>query len=456
MKEIVCLRVSDEFVIFIPPENKKSPLELKETREQLLNRFKKIVTYDFSKTTKPAERESYWEAELRSREIARDGQVGHEFHVKVISYPERDEMSRSPMQGSEINYLLNPQTGAGLSIQLIGYAGSCLLKLYHLPFVEVYTPRVDGESSYVQCGLTKSKKDNIRASFLARELFETKGDALAYVGVLIDYYRTCNTGLQTTISAHSKAATSKQEQIQEESVNRVRDCIFGDISDAKIKEYADTVDRLYEDAFGDCIDFSHYTGGLITDDINVQLYNKLKSEFPFVHLVMYSMVQSKRFKETGPVDSNQLHAKQRMMLFLFFGLICTRSQRMMKHWAIVEPLANFYRGHSQPGAKTVGGAFVSTLETSFLALDEIYGNKYPDFMSTIEEQQTAFVSFDNYQKNISKKNQTAHKAALTHIGTSYYIKAPKPIRISKHSSVTTDLGLKFKVQTCKRFNDDKW
>jgi hypothetical protein len=58
---------------------------------------------------------------------------------------------------------------------------------------------------------------------------------------------------------------------------------------------------------------------------------------------------------------------------------------MMKHWAIVEPLANFYRGQLQPGAKTVGGAFVSTLETSFLALDEIYTNKYPDFMSTIEE-----------------------------------------------------------------------
>jgi hypothetical protein len=130
-------------------------------------------------------------------------QVGHKFHVKVILYPERDEMSRSPMQCSEINYLLNPQTGTGLSVQLIGYSGSCLLTLYHLPFVEVYTPRVDGESSYVQCGLTKSKKDGIHASFLARELFETKGDALAYVGVLIDYYRTCNSGLQTTISAHS-------------------------------------------------------------------------------------------------------------------------------------------------------------------------------------------------------------------------------------------------------------
>ena len=197
MKDIVRLRVSDEFVLFIPPENKKSPLELKEAREYLLNRFKKIITHDFPKTTKPAQRESYWDSELRSREIARDGQVGYEFHVKVISYPEHDEMSRSPMQRSEINYLLNPQTGVGLSLQLIGYAGSssCLLKLYHLPFVEVYTPRADGESAYMQCGLTKSKKDDVRASFLARELFETKGDALAYVGVLIDYYRTCNSGL---------------------------------------------------------------------------------------------------------------------------------------------------------------------------------------------------------------------------------------------------------------------
>jgi hypothetical protein len=259
MKDIVRLRVSDEFVLFIPPENKKSPSELKETREQLLNRFKKIITYDFVNTTTPAKRESYWDAELLSRELPRDGQVGHEFHVKVISYPERDQMSRSPMQGSEINYLLNPQTGVGLSVQLLGYSGTCLIKLYHLPFVEVYIPRKEDEASYLQCGLTKSKKDDVRASHLARELFETKGDALAYVGVLIDYYRTCNSGLQTTISAHSKAVASNQELIQDESVNRVRDCIFDDISDTKIQEYADTVDKLYEDAFGDSIDYSHYT-----------------------------------------------------------------------------------------------------------------------------------------------------------------------------------------------------
>jgi hypothetical protein len=45
MKEIVRLRVSDEFKLFIPPENKKSPLELKEMCEQLLNRF---ITRDFA------------------------------------------------------------------------------------------------------------------------------------------------------------------------------------------------------------------------------------------------------------------------------------------------------------------------------------------------------------------------------------------------------------------------
>jgi hypothetical protein len=77
------------------------------------------------------------------------------------------------------------------------------------------------------------------------------------------------------------------------------------------------------------------------------------------------MVESKQFKEIGPVDSNELHPKQRMMLFLFFGLIRTTSQRMMKHWAIVEPLANFYRGNLQPGAKTVGGDLLALWEHHF-------------------------------------------------------------------------------------------
>jgi hypothetical protein len=67
-------------------------------------------------------------------------------------------------------------------------------------------------------------------------------------------------------------------------------------------------------------------------------------------------------------------------------------------------------------------------------------------MSRLEDEQTLMAAFDNYQKVLAKKNQTAHKS----------VKAHKPIRIPKHSSVTTSFGAKFKVLTCNRFNDDKW
>lgn len=192
-------------------------------------------------------------------------------------------------------------------MQLIGYGGlsSCLvLKLYNFPFVEIYVPRKNGDAAYTPCGLTKSKKDDVLASALARELFETKGDALAYVGVLVDYYRASNSGLQTTISTKLKADASRQEQVQDESVNRVRDCIFGDISESKIKDFASEVDRVYESALGDCINYSYYNGSLTSEEMNVYFYNKFKAEFPFIHLVMYSMVETKRFKEDVTTSKN--------------------------------------------------------------------------------------------------------------------------------------------------------
>lgn len=111
MKEIVRLRITDEFVLFLPPVTKKSPPEFKETREYLLNKFKRIITSSFMNTTTAAQREAYFESELRARAVTREGQIGYEFHVKVISYPEREQMSIPGLPGSEINNLIDPDTG---------------------------------------------------------------------------------------------------------------------------------------------------------------------------------------------------------------------------------------------------------------------------------------------------------------------------------------------------------
>jgi hypothetical protein len=52
-----------------------------------------MITQTFSKSTTAAEREAYFEEELKAREVEREGRVGHEFHVRILSYPEHDQMS---------------------------------------------------------------------------------------------------------------------------------------------------------------------------------------------------------------------------------------------------------------------------------------------------------------------------------------------------------------------------
>jgi hypothetical protein len=157
-----------------------------------MNRLGKIITAALDHDRTPAERDAYFENELRSREVLREGKVGYEFHIRVHSYPERHKMSMKPVPVHEINHILNSKTGAGIAIQLLGYSSStsCLLiKLYNLPFLEFYVPRNPGDPSYNECKLSRSAKDEVAALSLAKELFETKGDPLAFAGVLIDHYK---------------------------------------------------------------------------------------------------------------------------------------------------------------------------------------------------------------------------------------------------------------------------
>jgi hypothetical protein len=63
-----------------------------------MNRLRnKIITAALDCTTTPAEQgDSYFEKELQSREVSREGKVGHEVHIRVHSYPERYRMSMKP------------------------------------------------------------------------------------------------------------------------------------------------------------------------------------------------------------------------------------------------------------------------------------------------------------------------------------------------------------------------
>jgi hypothetical protein len=188
ISEILRLRVKDEFILFVPPENKNNPAEMCSTREYIIDRMQRMITQTFSKSTTAAEREAYFEEELKAREVEREGRVGHEFHVRILSYPERDQMSVDRLPSHEINFLLNPKTGVGITVQLLGYntTNACLIKLHNIPFLEFYVPRKIGDPAYNEVKISRSKTDNVVATCVARELLETKGDCLAFIGVLLD------------------------------------------------------------------------------------------------------------------------------------------------------------------------------------------------------------------------------------------------------------------------------
>jgi hypothetical protein len=121
-------------------------------------------------------------------------------------------MTPMPVNDNDINHLLNPITGAGITIQLLGYgaAVSCLLKLYNLPFIELYIPRNPGDASYKEVKVKRSNKDEVLAQCLAQELIETKGDSLAFADVLIDLYKNSNRTIKNDLNTAKKLRENEE------------------------------------------------------------------------------------------------------------------------------------------------------------------------------------------------------------------------------------------------------
>ena len=75
-----------------------------------------------------------------------------------------------------------------------------LLKLYDLALLKLYVPIPIGQQVYDDVKLVNSKNDDV-ASDLAQQLLETKGDATAYIAILMQHYST----IRLTESANTQA-----------------------------------------------------------------------------------------------------------------------------------------------------------------------------------------------------------------------------------------------------------
>jgi hypothetical protein len=175
-------------------------------------------------------------------------------------------------------------------------------------------------------------------------------------------------------------------------------------------------------------------------------------------MVLASIVKSRKFQDLDtPLDeTDNLHRKQKMILHIFYAALRTHSNHLLKYWALIDPLGGFFKGHSQPASNSFIGSFTSSLETSFKDIEKIYEYRLPSLFAMLESEGMLFGAFDNYQKVIQKKDQTAGKSAVTHTGTTYYIKKEQPIEVANGSTMESPSGVQFKVQTCTRRCDDYW
>ena len=101
-----------------------------------------------------------------------------------------------------------------------------------------------------------------------------------------------------------------------------------------------------------CVGYSHACEELFPNSSINFYYEELATQFPLCHFIFATIVSSSYY--TIPTDKQnineneitsqaELHRKNRMILYVFCGLLHVNSRELLKHWAQCEPLGYFLR-----------------------------------------------------------------------------------------------------------------
>lgn len=136
------------------------------------------------------------------------------------------------------------------------------------------------------------------------------------------------------------------------------------------------------------------------------------------------------------------------ILHLFLALIRTKSRDLLTHWAQVEPLGHYYKGHKQPRLKIIGGAFSSMTDTCVKAQQMIYQKCIPTFNDEMQNTPIMYCAYDNYNHIAKCKTTVNGKGSVAHIGTAYLAKEPPSLYIPVGTTMISHQGIPFTVTSC--------
>ena len=197
--------------------------------------------------------------------------------------------------------------------------------------------------------------------YLLEKLNASSGDSITYVEILMKFYRQSLT-IKNASAPKLTSIVDSGEILPEEKV-----VMRAELTRDKLESFRNMVNRDYASTMKECVGFTIPTTNLITSDRQKEYYEDFRTNFPRCHSNFALVVSSQYYAvPMGPLnDTDELHKKQRIILLLSCGLIRTKSNRLLSHWAQLEPFGHFFKGHQQSSRIVIGGALTMTLPTFF-------------------------------------------------------------------------------------------
>ena len=454
------MRVNDVFTLVVPPTDNTQPTAAIPPRLAMLSNFGRIIVSAAPSNLNKSQRDSYVSVEFNKRTFSQEGMNHIEFNVRVASYPERHILAQLNPLPADLNHMLGVGN-AGLYLDLKGYGTGrgVLLRLSDLPYFQVFVMRDPGapfldpsfEFPYRQKEQTLGRK-------LAEELYQSKGDTVSTVQIMMNYYKTTS---HRAASAEKKGSSSEFSIIKAETLLQKQ--LVDELSGDNLEKYSNAVDTKYQSEMSDRLSDWWKASSYLTSDPDIAVfYNDLKEQFPMCHFVFACAVSTRSYQvSTWSVlqpreeedEGEQLHRKQRMILYVFFGLLRTRNRNLLLHYSMVEPLANWFKGLQQPGRRSISGGFNSDLRRTWKRLGEMYDQCIPTFNEKLQSTERCHGALDNHNKIIRSKFMTEGKSAIVHIGTAMFLRQDKPYYLPVGTKMISPMGISFNVIECTRHSD---
>ena len=154
----------------------------------------------------------------------------------------------------------------------------------------------------------------------------------------------------------------------------------------------------------------------------------------------------------GDVGSADLSKRERAILEFFIAKIRLSSQKQMRWWAMIPPIAAYSRGHMHnPPNHPLHGAGCNEI-TMWSSLDKLYDSTKLARIDLMTHQYTISIAFDNWQQQKAKTWQNQGSSAVFLNGVAAFLKKDKTILLPIKSIIRSPSNVRFRI-TSRQFLD---